>query len=202
MYLLSKINIAHALSPPNTSNRMADGIPKDYSVMFCEDSNKISASPNMNATINLPIPSTRGRAPYKTLDGSFVPPKHREQTVDLRQVVAKLENLPKENHSAYAMDTLNKHYSSVFVNRRKSNQVSRGGYKAYIQYHDEKDTYVVRVERNTLKAVRDKLPKRGNYRYFFKQLDNTCEEVESDESTVPFHEKDNSRQIYCQVFPY
>lgn len=158
---------------------MADGRPKDYSSLYCED--------------KPPVPSTRGR-PYKSLDGSFVPQKHREQ-LDLRQVVAKLENLPKDCHSVYAMDTLNKHYSNVFVNRRKA------GFKVYINYCEEKDTYVVRTENNTLRAVKDKLPKRGNHRYFFKQLDNTCEEVELEDSIVPYHEKDGSRQIYCQVFP-
>lgn len=148
-----------------------------------------------------PIPSSRGR-PYKTLDGSFVQPKHREQCVnkDLLQVVAKLESLPKENHRAYAMDSLLNHYSS-FVNRRKSNQAEEAGFRVYIQYSDEKDTYVVRVHKNTLKAVRDKLPKRGNYRYFFKRRENTCEEVEFDEATVPFYERGGSKQIYCQVFP-
>lgn len=191
---------------------MTEEIPKDYSSMYCEDNNTLPAviSINRNTVSNNtrnnhqdvqllkpPIPSTRGR-PYKTLDGSFVQPKHREQSIDLLQVVAKLESLPKENHQAYAMDSLHKHYSS-FVNRRKSS--TQAGYKVYIQYTDEKDTFVVRVEKNTLKAVRDKMPKRGNYRYFFKRLENTCEEVEFDEATVPFYEKDGSKQIYCQVFP-
>ena len=191
-----------------------DELPKDYSSVYCEDSIKPPIPPMRRTTNTLAshtmMPTNHNHQNQHILhqkqaiwsDGARSHKRQCESTVDLRAVVAKLQNLPQENHRAYAMDTLNKHYSSVFVNRRKSNQVSRGGYKAYIQYHDEKDTYVVRVERNTLKAVRDKLPKRGNYRYFFKQLDNTCEEVESDESTVPFHEKDNSRQIYCQVFPY
>lgn len=194
---------------------MADEIPKDYSSMYCEDNNSLPSviTDNNHNTVSSgtitnhhyvqylkpPVPSTRAR-PYKSMDGSFVQPKHREQSIDLLQVVAKLESLPKENHRAYAMESLHKHYSS-FVNRRKSNQAERAGYRAYIQYHDEKDTYVVRVENNTLKAVRDKLPKRGNYRYFFKRLGNTCEEVEFDEALVPLYEKDGLKQIYCQVFP-
>lgn len=189
--------------------------------MYCEDSNtlpvvmsagnnnrnSVSSSNQRNSQHDVqlpkpPVPSSRGR-PYKSLDGSFMQPKHREQSSvnkDLLQVVAKLENLSKENHRAYAMDSLLKHYSS-FVNRRKSNQAEQSGYRVYIQYSDEKDTYVVRVEKNTLKAVRDKLPKRGNYRYFFKRRENTCEEVEFDDATVPFYERDGSKQIYCQVFP-
>lgn len=137
-----------------------------------------------------------------TLDGAKSIRPTSECTVDLRAVAAKLQNLPQENRSAYAIDTLNKHYSSVFTNRRKSDHLDSPIFKAYIQYFDEKDTYVVRVNRNTLGAVRDKLPKRGNYRYFFKQLDDTCEEVELDESTVPYHEKAESKHIYCQVFPF
>lgn len=163
---------------------MGDGNPKDYSSMYRED--------------KPPIPSTRIRPSphYKTLDGSYVPPKHNEaKQLELMQVAAKLQNLPKEYHSAFAMDTLNKHYSDVFVNRRSS-------FKAYIKYFDEKDTYVVRVDSNTLKAVIDKLPKKGAYRYFFKGPENTCEEVENDGSTVPYHEKDGkTKHIYCQLFP-
>lgn len=207
---------------------MADEIPKDYSRVYCEDSglvtstvrnqhhhqhrhhhpnsinhSNITSSTNSGTNNKPPVPSTRGRT-YKSLDGSFVPPKHREQTVDSQQVAAKLgAHLAKENNSAYAIDTLNKHYSSVFVAGRKTDRSrSEAEFKVYIQYFNEKETtYVVKVDRNTLKAVRNKLPKRGNFRFFFKQSDGTCEEVESDDAFVPFHEKESSKQIYCQLFP-
>lgn len=156
---------------------MADGLPKDYSSVYREDEK--------------PVPSAR---PHKALDGSHVLHRHREQ-LDLRQVVAKLQNLATENHSAYAMDTLNKHYSSVFVNRKPSN------FKAYIKYPDERETYVVRLNNNTLRDIKDKLPKKGNFRYFFRGEENVCEEVESDSSDVPYEEKGNIQQIYCQLFP-
>lgn len=196
-------------------------LPKDYSSVYCEDIMRPPIPPmrrvtnttatntmlmNHNSNNNINRHHNHNNQSHQTQakwsDGANANKRQCESTVDLRAVVAKLQNLPQENHRAYAMDTLNKHYSSVFTNRRRSDKVEKAGFKAYIQYFDEKDTYVVRVERNTLKAVRDKLPKRGDYRYFFKQLDNTCEEVESDGSFVPFHEKDGSRQIYCQVFSY
>lgn len=138
----------------------------------------------------------------KSLDGSHVAPKHREQqSIDLMKVVAKLQQLPKENHRAFAMDTLSKHYSSVFTNRKRHDQKERAGFRVYIQYSGEKDTFVVRVEQNTLRAIRDKMPKRGNYRYFFRSQDSTCEEHEVDGSVVPYHDRDGQKQIYCQVFP-
>lgn len=158
---------------------MADETPKDYSNIFCED-------------VKPPVPSLRGHnkqhRQFPILEGARSN-KQIESTIDLREVVAKLQSLPR----VYAMNTLNEHYSSY---RRK-----KSGFKAYVQYYDEKDTYVVRVDSNTLKAIRDKLPKIGNYRYFFKQLDNTCEEVESENSLVPYHEKEDSRMIYCHIFP-
>lgn len=192
---------------------MADEFPKDYSTLDYEDTFKPpvppmrrTISPHCNNTIN---PShhannsiNRGyQRPYITLDGAKSIKPTNESGLDLKLVVEKLQHLAQENRNAYAIDTLNKHYTSVFTSRRKSEHNDKQVFKAYIHYENEQDTYVIRVNRNTLKAVRDKLPKRGNYRYFFKQLDNTHEEVESDESTVPYHEKAESKHIYCQVFP-
>lgn len=144
--------------------------------------------------------------PSIQLDGArSVKVPEADLTVEFRAAAAKLQNHSRNNHRAYAMDTLSKHYSSVFNSRRKgSDQVARNGasLKAFIQYSDQKETYVVRVDKATLRSVRDKLPKRGNYRFFFKQLDNTCEEIERDESIVPVHSKGDSKYIYCQVFPF
>lgn len=209
---------------------MADGAPKDYSSVYCEDLPPIPTHHLDLKPPPLPIPpivSSRGsqqngkissiknrvhhdqnhniNIKVKSLDGSHATPYHREQSVDLMKVVAKLNQLPKDNHHAYAMDTLNKHFSTVFTNRRRFNdqkEQQKIGFRVYIQYSGEKDTFVVRAEQNTLKAIRDKMPKRGNYRYFFRSRDSTCEELEFDESTVPYHEKDGQKQIYCQVFPY
>lgn len=159
---------------------MADGPPKDYSRMYSEDSND---------------------AIHKRLDGAHQAPKQvreqaglNNQSVDLQKVVAKLNQLPREDHSVYARDTLRNHYSSVFIRRRRD-------YKVHIQYFVEGQTYVVRTSQNTLAAVREKMPIRGNYRYFFRLHENTCEEIESNESKVPYHEKDGQKLIYCQVFP-
>lgn len=213
-----------------TSRLAMDGTPKDYSSMYCEDaglnftSNRSSS--HSAAAINVSLPdlppplppialhrtstTTSSRtAPNATksladkhdrFDGRQVAPKHREQ-LDLAMVVAKLKQLPKEDSRAYAMGTLNEHYTS-FTNRRRVDQNERTSFRVCIQYSGEKDTYVVRVNQNTLKAIKDKMPKRGNYRYFFRSRDLTCEELESDDSMVPYHEKDGRKLIYCQVFPY
>lgn len=148
----------------------------------------------------------------------------------LAQVVAKLVEYQKEDHGAYAMDTLNEHYSSVFPRRQTSEQRnmntintnsriinnnthnivdqnhnnntnSNSSYRVCIKYHNQRDIYVVRVNHNTLKAVVNKLPIKGTYRYFFRHEDNTNEEIESEQARVPYHEKEGQRQIYCQIFP-
>lgn len=199
---------------------MADGIPKDYSRMYSED-NGISTNGNTNIRSPIlsnnnvranhrynvesppsiirsplpPIPSTR--ASHSSSMTMFKPPEGAESRPvyrDQEHLIAKLNQLRKEDHHAYAMDTLNKHFSSVFVETGLT-------YKVYIQYFNEKDTYVVRVNRNTFGAVRSKMPIRGNFRYFFRCHGNTCEEIESYDSTVPYHDKDGQKVIYCQVFP-
>lgn len=145
----------------------------------------------------------------KTLDGGFIAPKHREKaTVDLRKVVEKLNLYSKENDvNAHSMDTLNHHYSSVFRNRRRTMSTEQSvkekrAYRVFIQYSGEKETYVVKVDQNNLKSIKNKMPIKGNYRYFFRSRDDiTCEELEYDSSIVPYHDKDNQKHIYCQVFP-
>lgn len=155
---------------------------KDYSKVYCEDRPPL---PPMRRTVS--------SKPWGESDGVRAKP-HRETPVDLQAVVEKLRNLPSQRQ--YALDSMNQHFSSVFTERRKPSI-----FKAYINYREDKETYVVRVERNTLRTIKSKLPRRGNYRYFFKQPDSTCEEFESDDAAVPYIEKDGQRQIYCQVFP-
>lgn len=157
-------------------------IPKDYS---CEDM--------------APVPATR--ATNKRLDGSFVQRRHRESSgIDPNELVYKLHNLSKEQHRAYAMDSLRQHYNSVFQNRRKPT------YKVYITYHNNEPnnqnlTYLVRVERNTLREVKKKLPMKGSFRFFFIRNADEAEEVEDEELELPFHEKEGSFSVYCRVFP-
>lgn len=159
--------------------------PKNYSLVYGEDNgNMLVSSSNVPPTVSK----------ISRLDGIAIAPRHPEQ-VDLRQVVQRLEGLSKENHQAYAIDAVNKHYYSVFPSTMGPY------YKVFIQYPDEKETYVVRVSRNTLRAVKEKLPKKGHLRFFFKQADATHEEVESEDATVPFYEKGGTKQIYCRVFP-
>lgn len=155
---------------------------------------------------------------YSTLDGCYIPRRHKElplinnnnnvaghnnsnkcisstTTLDLRAVVRKLE-AHKSSHKSHhidAMKTLSKHYSDVFKQPPQ--------YKVYIQYHDIKETFIIKIRENTLGNVLASMPKRGQYRLFFKDLKNTCEELTDPRSLVPFHEKDDFRNIYCHAFP-
>lgn len=209
---------------------MADGTPKDYSIMYCDSFMSLpSTRPNVHpkADLNIGPPELPPPLPpiaqqrtssilyprtnatksstsstihkHDRFDGCQAAPKHREQ-LDLAMLVAKLKQLPKEDSRAYAMGTLSEHYTS-FTSRRKVDQIERAGFKVYIQYLDEKDTYIVRSEQSTLRAIKDKMPMRGNYRYFFRSLDSTYEELEFDDSLVPYHDKDGLKHVYCQVFP-
>ena len=132
----------------------------------------------------------------KKIDGVYKPPTHRE-FIDPNQLYAKLSNLSKKDRESYAIDTLQKHYNSVFQ--------AKPDYRVYINYFDDRQAesiaYLVRIEKNKLREVRQKLPLKGNYRLFFKNTNNHCEEVEEDEAVLPFHEKDGCLNIYCHVFP-
>lgn len=184
-----------------------DEHPKDYSALYSEDSSRSLGLPLSNTCAtpkikNLDISVRSNTCRTKNyqkpvLDGAR---SFRRPESDLFSNVAKLQNHQQKDQCAYALETLSKHYSSVFSNRRKTDNKKEALFKAFIQYSEENDTYVVRVEKNTLRSVKDKLPKRGNYRFFFKQLDGTCEEIELDESIVPYHVKGESKYIYCQVF--
>lgn len=174
-------------------------LPRDYSKVYFEDRPPLPPMRHSIATAAATATTTTSK-PWGESDGVRTTKTHRETSVDLQAVVAKLKNLPEQRK--YALDTMNQHFSSVFAERRNAERrKSPPNYKAYINYRDDNETYVVRVVHNTLKTIKSKLPRRGNYRYFFKnQLDNTCEEFESDDATVPYIEKDGQRQIYCQVF--
>lgn len=126
----------------------------------------------------------------KTFDGR-IPTQKRESTLDTALLFAKLKQLEDaDRKSNYAMHTLNEHYKTVF------------NYRVCIKYHDDKYAYIVRVTQNTLKAVRDKLPIRGMYRYFFRGEDNEHIEIEDENAIVPYEDgKDGQKHIYCHVFP-
>lgn len=154
-------------------------IPKDYS---CEDMT--------------PVPATR--ASGKKLDGGFAPRRHRESGgIDPNELVYRLHNLSKEEHHMYAMDSLKQHYNSVFQKRRQ-----RVAYKVYLTYYTngERETYIVRVERNRLRDVKNQLPIKGSFRFFFIH-DNEAEEIEDEEVSLPYCDKDGNLAIYCRLFP-
>lgn len=139
----------------------------------------------------------------KMWDGSMPNKRNQEMPVDLRYVCCKLEQFKKADHSADALRTLNEHYSTVFKQSRSSNgsrsQV-KCNFRVCIKYFNEKDIYVIHIHQNTLKAVRNKLPIRGEFRYFFRDQDNQNVEIESDDSKLPIHDNEGRKQIYCQVF--
>lgn len=137
-------------------------------------------------------------------------PRHRERQalsgtqgrIDLREVAQKLELHigdadGKYPHRKYAEEMLQKHYNSVFSDRRAS------PYKVYLFIHhdNEKETYIIRVAQNNLGSIMKKMPKPGKYRYFFKNnLENNWEEIEDEEATVHTQLKDGTNQIFCHVF--
>lgn len=199
MYCDSSMSLASTRPHVNPTNQLNIGPPDLPPPLppIAQQRTSNGVYPRINATKS----STSSSAIHKLdrFDGCPSVPKHREQ-LDLAMLVAKLKQLPKEDSRAYAMGTLSEHYTS-FTSRRRVDQKQRTGFRVCIQYLDEKDTYIVRSEQSTLRAIKDKMPKRGNYRYFFRSLDSTYEELEFDDSPVPYHDKDGRKQVYCQVFP-
>lgn len=157
-------------------------VPKDYSSVYCEE--------------KAPVPATRGTT--KTLDGSYRPRRHREAGgIDPKDLLPRLYHLSQEQTSAYANHALHQHYNSVILMR------NRQTYKVYINYLDDgkkSETYLVRVGKNTLRDVKAKLPIKGEYRLFFIHPGDECEEVEDDDSSLPYHEVGGDFTIYCRVF--
>lgn len=140
-----------------------------------------------------PVPQTRRST--KALDGAPVPRRHREANmgIDPMELHSALRNLPQANN--YAMLTLNQHFNEVFPKKT---------YKVYIIYmengKEDGETYLVRIDRNNLRAVKEKMPIKGNFRLFFSINDKQFEEVEDDEAPLPCIERDGSRIIRCRVF--
>lgn len=158
---------------------------KDYSKVYLEETP--------------PPPQTR-RTITKNLDGAHIYRRHREAGIgiDPNDLTSALYNLSAAQHKAYAINTLQQHYSAVFQKKNKQT------YKVYMNYIDEgfkKETYLVRIDRNTLRDVKNKLPIKGDYRLFFTHNGNECEEVEDDDATLPYVEKDGAFVIYCRLFP-
>lgn len=167
---------------------MKDGPPKDYSKLYTEDGSRRPALP--------PIP--RSSAPE--MDGCRQPVRRNEAAIDLQAVVDRLNCLSKESCKTAARNTLTSHYNNIMSARRLVQD--KPEFRAHIQYCDDQDQpkYIVQTRCNTLSAVKDRLPKIGNYRYFFRQMDNTWEEYESENSTIPCFIANGQKQIYCRLF--
>lgn len=171
---------------------MADEGPKDYSRLYTEERPP-------------PIPSGRGgqsnrlhqKLALLQMDGASQALKHRE--LDLKEVVSKLQNHITSCNS-HAKEALSEHYTS-FVGAKHAK------YRVLIKYPNSisssnkgDEVYAVRVHSNTLRAVREKLPRRGNFRYFFR-THNCLEEIESDDTPVPIYtEKEGYKQIHVHLF--
>lgn len=189
---------------------MNDESPKDYSRLYIER----QPPP--------PVPSHRARPPLPqqppnhhlhnhnqqqqqhvksataSMDGAFQPLKHREQNKQaLRDIILKLHN-PPESCQLDASRVLNEHYKLCFQKQKLND------YRVLIRYpsvnNKPSETFAVKVESNTLRSIKGKLPIRGNYRFFFKTK-NCLEEVESEDSKVPiYNERDGIKQIQLHLF--
>lgn len=182
-----------------------DGCPKVYSSEYAEE---LKLPPpailQHNNSDNITSKQTL-RSMYKSLDGTNTRPEHRELQAFFKQVNSKLNQTPDSNSTSspsIGIDVLKKHYNSVFTHRKH--------YKVFVQYfkfdsdgnkRTLDDIYAVRIDKNSLRQIKDKIPHRkANFRYFFKDRRCTCdEEYEIDESEVPYREKDGFRLIQCQV---
>lgn len=184
----------------------SDGHPKNYSSEDKEDMKP-----------PLPMrPATRNSKLYK-LDGALATPAHRELNGRdfLKTLYAKLQpySISTEQPDQLGIDTLNRHYESVFPMRRGKleNQANefKGEYRVYISYFKydangvkcPRDTpYSIKTNANKLRSVKAKTPfNRPDYRYFFKDNQNVYQEIDNDNDSVPYFESKNSRTIHCHV---
>lgn len=181
-----------------------DGLPKDYSSVFCDE---LRPPPQFLMSSITKSTSQQAQTGYKNLDGAIARPVHKELQdffTNARHNRPQSQVKP-QRRELVGFDILNRHFDTVF-NARKPQQF----FKVFIQYFrfdtsgnrwPSGETYVVRVEINTLANVKLKLPnKRPDFRYFFKDShQNNYEEIEDDSIQVPYLEKDGTRNIYCQV---
>lgn len=110
------------------------------------------------------------------------------KVIDFKELVQKLTVLEQVDD---ASNELSKHYTS-FIKKKKT-QV-----RVLIKYPSSENVYAVRIGSDslTLGSVKEKLPKVGNYRYFFKTKE-CFEEIESNESQVPMY---NENLIQLHLF--
>lgn len=173
---------------------MADGPPKDYSIIDQEESP--------------PLPPIRVTQKNIWSDGSVSVPQHRESGVDLAAVARKLRATPA---AEIAMNSLKVHYSDVFGTRKHEQRhpplppppqtQANVKIKAVINYVDENEVYIINVPQNTARMVKNLAPKRGNYRYFFELTDGAYEEIDLGDTKVPVHQKDSGAKcILCRAF--
>lgn len=172
---------------------------------FQSNTNHATSATQNDSHVNDNVNLNRSLPYSKPLDGSCAPPQYRESyKIDLNLVAERLKSI-----DSLSRNTLTEHYYTVFPRRgniltheNQPNNENRDNYRVYIEYSGEKDTYVVKVNHNSLKAIKNKMPVKGHYRYFFRSCeDTTYDELESDTSIVPYHDKDGQRHIYCRVFP-
>lgn len=196
---------------------LGDGNPRNYS---SEDREEIKPP--------LPVrPTTRSSTCmiYKKLEGTLKHPTLSRKDINskdfLTQLYVKLKpySISTEQPDQLGIDTLNRHYESVFPVRRKkletldssniNNNGLNSGYKVYIAYFkydsdgvkQPRDTpYSIRIDTNKLSSVRRKAPfTKPDYRYFFKDDQNVYQEADSDNDYVPYSDIRGVRTIHCQV---
>lgn len=188
------MEVRHSNINHNQQQQHDDGGPKDYSRLYIEERQPPMPSSRSHHNIITNHPTIKHKLGPFQMDGACHPLKHRE--LDLREVVLKLQDHITQANS-HAKDALSQHYTS-FV------KAKRPKYKVMIEYpkvsNQEDVVYAIRIHVNSLHAVKDKLPRRGNYRYFFK-TSSCLEEIESDDAPVPIYaEKDGYKQIFLHLF--
>lgn len=157
------------------------------------------------------MPATRSA--NKPVDGSLTLRRRIEhEGIDPMELSKRLFNLSKEQHSAYAINELNQHYTSVFRNQNRNNNPNpvqnitreRKKYKAaldcYIENNRSEGIHIVPLKANSLREVKEAIPFRGRFRVFIVRSPNQCEEVEDDNSSLPYQDRGDYYLIHCRVF--
>lgn len=187
-----------------------DDAPKVYSNLEFDDCRPRPLPTSRCINDSLPQPPRPSQYCSKNAS-SIHPPKYSAPKTNnefLNLVYAKLKEIEvsEGDRDKDARSTLNMHYNSTIrIPRQKKDE-----YKVYIRYirFDErgapsphKDVYVVRVDHNTLRKVKDKLPNyRSNMRFFFKAARSELYyEEELDNNLIEYTEKNGMRFIHCEV---
>lgn len=128
----------------------------------------------------------------------------------------KLYNLSREQHTEFAARELRSHYASVFQNRNTTSSMNqnslpnpkpkrkekkfRVALDCYNRNNKSEGTFMFNLETNLLRELKTKVPFEGTYRFFTVHPQNQFEEVEDDDTTLPYQVRGDRFLIHCRVF--